>query len=163
MSNGVGQMVTNVTRMAKPGEVDVLRLWSHGSSGGQGVSTGFPTRFSVRGQRAGISQSSLPDISPTSNGWRRTSKRRPARAAWLLGGRQRRRTETAARVAETEPARRVRRLNAQPIGTDPVGGPWRVMPDGSTTGSGRISGNGCHRRAPATIALLATGCGNAPG
>ena len=65
MSNGVGQMVTNVTRLAKLGEVRVLRLWSHGFPGGQGVSQGYPdARISVRGQRVGISRSNFDDVAP---------------------------------------------------------------------------------------------------
>lgn len=65
MSNGVGQMVTNVTRLAHLGEVRVLRLWSHGFPGGQGVSQGFPdARFSPRGQRVGISRANFSEVEP---------------------------------------------------------------------------------------------------
>jgi len=53
MSNGVGQFVTDVRNVARPGSVEVLRIWSHGGSGGQGLST-MPG-VSAKGQRAGIS------------------------------------------------------------------------------------------------------------
>ena len=60
MSNGVGQMVGDVGRIAQPGGLYILRIWSHGGSGGQGVSTmnGVP----ARGQRAGISLGNWNEI-----------------------------------------------------------------------------------------------------
>lgn len=65
MCNGVGQMVTDVTRLASTGQVDVLRIWSHGFPGGQGVSTGMPdARFKPAGQRAGIGLTNLADVGP---------------------------------------------------------------------------------------------------
>lgn len=140
MSNGVGQMVTNVARMAKPGQVGVLRLWSHGSSGGQGVSTGFPdARFSVRGQRAGISQSSLPDLEPD---FKRLAPyfSRPGRLE-LRGcsvgvGEDGPRLMRA--LATLTGADVYAALNAQPMGPIQWAGPVvRMRPNGtSTTGSG---------------------------
>ena len=41
MCNGVAQMVTEIIRNAPQGGIDVLRLWSHGWSGGMNVSTGL--------------------------------------------------------------------------------------------------------------------------
>jgi hypothetical protein len=65
MSNGVGQMVTDVTRMTGPGRVRVLRIWSHGFPGGQGVSQGAKdARIDVKGQRVGISLSNLREVTP---------------------------------------------------------------------------------------------------
>lgn len=65
MCNGVGQMVTDITRLASPGQVAVLRIWSHGYPGGQGVSTGMPdARIKARGERAGIGLTNLPDLDP---------------------------------------------------------------------------------------------------
>lgn len=63
MSNGVGQMVSDVGRVAKPGGLYVLRIWSHGGAGGQGVSTmnGVPPR----GQRAGIALNNWNEIEET--------------------------------------------------------------------------------------------------
>ena len=140
MSNGVGQMVTNVTRMAKPGEVDVLHLWSHGSSGGQGVSTGFPdARFSVRGQRAGISQSSLPDISTDI---KRLAPYFSKRGRIELRGCSVGVGDDGPRLlralAELVGTDVYAALNAQPIGPIQWAGPVvRMRPDGSSTaGSG---------------------------
>lgn len=60
MSNGVGQMVTDVGKVARPGSLYVLRIWSHGGSGGQGVST--MRGVAPAGQRAGISLGNWMDI-----------------------------------------------------------------------------------------------------
>lgn len=40
MSNGVGQMITDISQVASMGGVNVLRIWSHGRSGGQTISGG---------------------------------------------------------------------------------------------------------------------------
>lgn len=63
MCNGVGQMVTQATGLASSGRIQVLRIWSHGSPGGQGVtSAGSDAQHSPKGQRAGISLGNLPEV-----------------------------------------------------------------------------------------------------
>ena len=60
MSNGVGQMVSDVKGVAGDGSVNVLRIWSHGAAGGQGVST--MSGVVPRGQRAGLSLDNLGQV-----------------------------------------------------------------------------------------------------
>ena len=40
MSNGIAQMITDISKIAGYGSVEVLRIWSHGRPGGQTVSGG---------------------------------------------------------------------------------------------------------------------------
>jgi Domain of unknown function (DUF4347) len=60
MSNGVGQMVADVLNVASLRSILVLRIWSHGSSGGQAVSVA--PRINPKGQRAGIGITNFNDI-----------------------------------------------------------------------------------------------------
>jgi hypothetical protein len=47
MSNGIGQMVTNIMNAASPGSIEVLRIWGHGWSGGQLISSGHSAQTGV--------------------------------------------------------------------------------------------------------------------
>jgi Domain of unknown function (DUF4347) len=40
MSNGVGQMITDISQRAAVGDVSVLRIWSHAGPGDQNISAG---------------------------------------------------------------------------------------------------------------------------
>lgn len=63
MCNGVGQLATDVTNLASSGKLGVLRIWSHGFPGGQGVSSGMPdARFSAKGQRAGFALNNFAEV-----------------------------------------------------------------------------------------------------
>jgi hypothetical protein len=65
MANGVGQMVSDIKRKAQPRGLKVLRIWSHGSSGGQGVSLSPNVNpVNPKGQRAGISMPNYPEVKP---------------------------------------------------------------------------------------------------
>ena len=146
-------MVTNVTRMAKPVRVDVLRLWSQRAARAAGVSTGFPdARFGVRGQRAGISQSSRRHFRSTSTTGPILSKRGRLELRGCSVGVGDDGPKLMRALAELIGTDVYAALNAQPIGPIQWAGPVvRMRPDGSsTTGRARISGNGCHRQAPAT-------------
>ncbi len=63
MSNGVGQLVTDVKGVARPGSVRVLRIWSHGGPGFQQVSSMSGVR--PKGQRAGIAFSNWDQVAPS--------------------------------------------------------------------------------------------------
>jgi hypothetical protein len=60
MSNGVGQMVFDVKNAATTASVEVLRIWSHGSAGAQGVSA--QPQVTPTGERAGIALSNFDQI-----------------------------------------------------------------------------------------------------
>ncbi len=60
MANGVGQMVSDVLNVASLSSMLVLRIWSHGSAGGQAVSTA--PGINPKGQRAGIGITNLNEI-----------------------------------------------------------------------------------------------------
>ena len=57
MSNGVGQMVSDIRAAAQPNSVTVLRIWSHGQVGGQGVS--LLPGVNPKGQRACLTPSRI--------------------------------------------------------------------------------------------------------
>jgi Domain of unknown function (DUF4347) len=65
MSNGVAQMVSDVieTARSRAASISVLRIWSHGRPGGQGVTLG-PPDVSPTGQRAGISLGNWDQVRP---------------------------------------------------------------------------------------------------
>ncbi len=65
MSNGVGQMVTDITQIAPLGALDVLRIWSHGRSGGQTVSGGHAGEEGRRLHWTGISLANLDALRDT--------------------------------------------------------------------------------------------------
>jgi len=62
MSNGVGQLVTDVKSVAAPGTVQVLRIWTHGGSGSHAVSV-MPG-VDAKGHRAGISFPNWAQVAP---------------------------------------------------------------------------------------------------
>jgi len=47
MSNGIGQMVADIARVAPRGSVEVLRIWGHGWSGGQLIAAGHSSQLGV--------------------------------------------------------------------------------------------------------------------
>lgn len=61
MSHGVGYMVTQVTHAARPGSIEVLRIYSHGHAGAVNVSGG-----QVEGAEdwAGIDLSNVDNVAP---------------------------------------------------------------------------------------------------
>jgi hypothetical protein len=62
MANGVGQMVSDIKRIARPRGLKVLRIWSHGYPGGQAVSVS--PGVNPAGQMAGISMSNYLNLKP---------------------------------------------------------------------------------------------------
>lgn len=64
MSNGVGQMVTDIIRALGPSSLDRLRIWGHGWSGGQIVSAGGSANAAVQ-HWAGLTVQNLVAMRPT--------------------------------------------------------------------------------------------------
>ena len=62
MSNGVGQMVSDIKQKAQPKGLKVLRIWSHGGPGGQAVT--LSPGVNPKGQRAGISMANFGEVKP---------------------------------------------------------------------------------------------------
>jgi hypothetical protein len=64
MSNGVGQMVSEIRQVARAGSISVLRIWGHGYPGGQGVSGGH-SGTSFRDDFAGMTVDNFEGIRGT--------------------------------------------------------------------------------------------------
>ena len=168
MSNGVGQMVTNVTRMAKPVRLTCCVCGHTAARAGRASRLASLTRVSACVVNApAFRKARCPTFLPTSNGWRRTSRSAAdsncAVARWVSATT----AEADARAGRAGRHRRLRRTQRTADRADPVGGPVvRMRPDGSSTPARAgypvmavIAGRPLRRRA----ALLATGCGsNAP-
>jgi hypothetical protein len=65
MSNGVGQMVRDVAARVPAGRLQVLRIWSHGRSGGQTISGGHGGEAYRVAHWTGISVANLDALRPT--------------------------------------------------------------------------------------------------
>ncbi len=63
MSNGVGQMIMDISQLAAVGDVDVLRIWSHGRAGGQTISGGHAGEAGRVQNWTGISVANLGAMS----------------------------------------------------------------------------------------------------
>ena len=59
MSNGVGQMIADIIRIAPVGGIEILRIWGHGRSGGQSISGGHAGEEGRRLHWTGISVANI--------------------------------------------------------------------------------------------------------
>jgi hypothetical protein len=62
-SNGIGQMISDITRRAGLGRLQTLRIWSHGAPGMQNVSAGASGSGAVHW--ASLSLTNLPQVMDT--------------------------------------------------------------------------------------------------
>jgi hypothetical protein len=62
MCNGVGQMITDITQVAPVAGIGVLRIWSHGRSGGQTISGGHAGEAGRVQDWTGISVANLAAV-----------------------------------------------------------------------------------------------------
>ena len=65
MSNGVGQMIQDLASSVPAGRLQVLRIWSHGRSGGQTISGGHGGEAFRVAHWTGISVANLDVLAPT--------------------------------------------------------------------------------------------------
>jgi Domain of unknown function (DUF4347) len=65
MSNGVAQVITEITRRAPIGAVNVLRIWSHGRAGGQTFTGGHGGEAYRVAHWTGISVANIDALAPT--------------------------------------------------------------------------------------------------
>ena len=63
MSNGIGQMVADIMRVAPRGSIKVLRIWGHGWSGGQLIASGHDGQAGVD-HGSGLWQHNLSQFEP---------------------------------------------------------------------------------------------------
>jgi hypothetical protein len=64
MSNGVGQMVADIKRLAATGSIEILRIWGHGRSGGQSMSGGHGGEAARRAHWTGFSVANIEELRP---------------------------------------------------------------------------------------------------